>query len=123
MPPKTQRKKTPSPPKPSPRTVSMRNFLTRTDKAKSPPTKMVDLWANAYGLSPRLSPEIEGRYRFEHPSSSERRIINEKYEKRAKIARAKLGVNKNLWPDEFKMGGRMGGRMGGTRKMRRKKCH
>ena len=90
----------------SKRNTTMRAFLTRTDKAKSPPIKMVNLWSNAYGLAPRLTPEFEGRYKFENPSSSERRRVNKKYAERAKTARAKLGVNDKLIPHNFEMGGR-----------------
>jgi len=85
-------------------TASMRAFLTRSDKARSPPIKMVNLWSNAYGLAQRLTPEFEGRYKFENPSSSERRRVNKKYTERAKTARAKLGVNDKLIPHNFEMG-------------------
>ena len=106
MPSLTQRIKT----VPKSKNTTMRNFLTRTDKAKSPPIKFVNTWGNAYGLAPRLTPEYEGRYKFENPSSSERRKINKKYAERARTARAKLGVNDNLKPYNFKLGGRKTGR-------------
>lgn len=106
MPPKqnkTQRAKSHSPQYRKSKNVTMRNFLTRMDPAKSPSIFIHNPW-RLNGGPERANIEFEGRYNYKYPSSSERRRISEKWGRRAKTARATLNINEQLVPiGDFKV--------------------
>lgn len=82
---------------PKSKNVTMRNFLTRTDKAKSPSTFVYNPWGLNGGIQ-RADIEFEGRYNYRYPSSNEKHRIREKWGNRAKTARVKLNINDQLVP-------------------------
>jgi len=82
----------------------MRKFLTRVDRAKSHEEFLYKPFGQ-FGNPDRYMIEFEGRHKFMNPSSSERRRQNIKTEAEAKKARAKLGVDNNLIPLNFRLGG------------------
>jgi len=126
MPPKknkTHRKgeKSHSPQEPKSQNVTMRNFLTRTDRAKSPSIFIYNPWTHNGGPD-RANIELDGRYKLIFPSSSERRRISEKWGRRAKTARATLNINEQLLPiGDIKV--TRNSRSGGNKRTKRRRRH